>query len=91
MRQITFYEFECGTEAFVQAEDGRYDVVRTPITTITDSSVTRSEVRKAIKDAGYDLKRGERVYSTAIYKIVYRFETEDLIAIAKERIVEPIA
>lgn len=86
MRQITFYKFECGTKQMVQADDGRYDLVATPICTVESSSMTKGDIRRAIEDAtGAKLARGTEVYARKMGKVVYKFTTEDLMSIVKER------
>ena len=82
MRRFTIYRFECGVQGFVQAEDGRYDVVKKPVCEVEDTCMTASEVRAAIKEAGYPLKRGEDVYSDKVSKTVYMYEPKDLVKIA---------
>lgn len=86
MRQITFFKFEVGFEKMTQAADGRYDLVRTPVAIVEDSSLTKTDIRNAIKAAGYDCPRGLDVYANKIGRVLYKFETADLLAIAKERI-----
>lgn len=85
MRQITFFKFECGISEMVQAADGRFDLVRRPICEVEATSLTKADIRKAIIDAGEECPRGTDVYADKIGKVVYRFETEDLLRICKER------
>lgn len=84
-RQITFYQFEVGTQELKKAEDGRYDLVKTPVCEIEDSSLTNSQIRAAIKAEGYDLKRGTEVYAVKKAKILYKFTTEALMSICESR------
>ena len=84
-RQITFFKFECGIQKLERAEDGRYDLVRTPVVTVEDSSMTRSDIRKAIIDAGVECPRGTEVYADKVSKVVYKFTTEALKSIAESR------
>lgn len=90
MRQITFKKFECGISEMVKADDGRYDLVTRPVCTVEASSMTKSDVRKAIIEAGTPCPRGTEVYCTPVGKVVYKFTTEDLLAIAKERAELPL-
>lgn len=84
-RQITFYDFEVGMVEMKQAPDGRYDLVKTPVTHVEDSALTKGDIRKAIKEAGIDLKRGVEVYAEKTKKIMYKFETEKLLSICESR------
>lgn len=84
-RQITFYKFEVGTIEFKQADDGRYDLVKQPVCEIEDSSLTRGDIRQAIKATGYELKRGTEVYADKKSKILYKFTTEALMSICESR------
>ena len=84
-RQITFYKYECGVQSMQQAEDGRYDLVRTPVVEVEDSSLTKTDIRKAIIEAGFECKRGTEVYATKVAKVVYKFTTEALKSIAESR------
>lgn len=84
-RQITFFKYECGIQSMEQAEDGRYDLVRKPIVEVEDSSMTKTEIRKAIIAAGYECKRGTEVYATKVGKVVYKFTTDALKSIAESR------
>lgn len=86
MRQITFFKFEVGYKGLVKAEDGRYDEVCTPVCEVEASSMTRTDTRAAIKDAGVDCPRGMDVYARKVGKVQYKFTTEDLMGIAKERV-----
>ncbi len=89
-RQITFFNFEVGIQQMVEAEDGRFDLVRKPIAIVEDSSMTKTEIRKAIIDAGVECKRGTEVYATKVGRVVYRFTTEALKSIAESREELPI-
>lgn len=89
MRQITFYKFEIGTRGLVKADDGRYDEVEQVICTAEASSMSRSEIRAAIKDAGYTCPRGTDVFARKVGKVQYKFTTDDLLSIAKERVEVP--
>lgn len=89
-RQITFYKFEIGIKQMEQAADGRYDLVKTPVTTVEDSSMTNTQIRAAIKAAGVDCPRGSDVYATKVGKVMYKFTTENLLKIADERIELPM-
>ena len=84
-RQITFFTFECGIQEMRKAEDGRFDLVRVPVCTVEDSSLTKSDIRKAIIDAGYTCPRGTDVYATKVGKVLYRFTTEALKGICESR------
>ena len=84
-RQITFFTFECGFQEMRQAEDGRYDLVRVPVCTVEDSSLTKSDIRKAIMDAGVTCPRGTDVYATKVGKVLYKFSTEALKSICDSR------
>ena len=84
-RQITFYKFEVGIQQMVEAEDGRFDLIRKPVATVEDSSMTKTEIRKAIMEAGAECKRGTEVYATKVGRVVYKFTTEALKSIAESR------
>lgn len=90
MRQITFKKFECGIQEMVKAADGRYDLVTKPVCTVEASAMAKSDIRKAIVDAGVPCPRGTEVYCTPVGKVQYKFTTEDLLAIAKERAELPL-
>lgn len=85
-RQITFFKFECGMKSMEKATDGRYDLVETPCVTVEESSMTNTQIRKAIIDAGFDCPRGTSVYAKKVGKVMYKFTTENLLKIADERI-----
>lgn len=85
-RQITFFKFECGIKEMRQAKDGRFDLVKTPCVTVEDSSMTNTQIRKAIIDAGYSCPRGTEVYADKVGKVLYKFSTEKLLEICDERI-----
>lgn len=89
-RQITFYKFECGTKEMKEAADGRYDLVSTPLVTVEESSMTNTQIRKAILDAGFSCPRGTDVYAKKVGKVMYKFTTEKLLEIAEERIELPM-
>ena len=82
-RQITFYKFEVGIQSLEKAEDGRYDLVQTPVGTMEATSLTQSDIRKIIAENGVECKRGIEVYSKKVAKVVYKFTTEKLLEIAE--------
>lgn len=84
-RQITFFKFEVGIQSFQQAEDGRYDLVCTPVGTVEDTSLTKTDIRKFIMDKGVECKRGTEVYAKKVAKVVYKFTTDKLLEIADSR------
>lgn len=84
-RQITFYKYVVGTQALEKAEDGRYDLVQTPVGEIEASSLTKTDIRKFIASKGVECKRGAEVYSKKVAKVVYKFTTEKLLEIADSR------
>lgn len=84
-RQITFYKYEVGIQSLEKAEDGRYDLVRTPVGTMEDTSLTKTDIRKFIAANGVECKRGMEVYAKKLVKIVYKFSTEKLLEIADSR------
>lgn len=84
-RQITFFKFEVGIQGMKQAEDGRYDLVRTPVCVVEATSMAKSEIRAAILEAGVSCPRGTDVYADKVGKVRYMFETADLMRICKER------
>lgn len=85
MRQITFYKFKCGIQSMEQAADGRYDLVRKDVCEVEDTHLGKTQIRAAIKAAGVDCPRGTEVYAEKVGRVVYKFETEDLLRIAKSR------
>lgn len=90
LRQITFKKFDCGICEMVKADDGRYDLVTRPVCTVEASSMSKSDVRKAIIEAGVPCPRGTETYAAPVGKVVYKFTTEDLLSIAKERVELPL-
>ena len=84
-RQITFYKYEVGIQSLQQAEDGRYDLIQTPVGEIEASSLTKTDIRKFIAASGVECKRGTEVYSKKVAKVVYKFTTEKLVEIADSR------
>lgn len=84
-RQITFYKFVVGIQSLEKAEDGRYDLVQTPVGEIEATSLTKTDIRKFITDNGVECKRGVEVYSKKLAKVVYKFSTEKLLEIADSR------
>lgn len=84
-RQITFYKFVVGTQSLEKAEDGRYDLVQTPVGEIEATSLTKTDIRKFIRDNGVECKRGDEVYSKKVAKVVYKFSIEKLLKIADSR------
>lgn len=81
-RQITFFKYEVGIQSLQQAEDGRYDLVRTPVGTMENTSLTKTDIRKYIMNNGIECKRGTEVYAKKVAKVVYKFSTEKLLKIA---------
>ena len=91
MRQITFYEYEVGVKRFESVEGtDMYQLACTPVTTVEATSLTKSDVRKAIIEAGVECPRGTEVYWTKKSKVLYRFTTEALLAAAESREVLPL-
>lgn len=84
-RQITFYRFELGIQSMEQAADGRFDLVRKPVCEVEDSSLTKSDIRKAIMAAGVDCPRGCDVYADKVGRVQYKFTTEALKSVAESR------
>ena len=84
-RQITFYKFVVGIQSLEKAEDGRYDLVQTPVGEIEATSLTKTDIRKFITDNGVECKRGVEVYSKKVSKVVYKFSTKKLLEIADSR------
>lgn len=84
-RQITFYQYEVGIQSLKKAEDGRYDLVRTPVGTMEDTSITKTDIRKFITSKGVECKRGTEVYAEKVAKVIYKFTTDKLLEIADSR------
>lgn len=84
-RQITFYKYEVGIQSLEKAEDGRYDLIHTPVGTMEDTSLTKTDIRKFIIANGIECKRGVEVYAKKLAKVVYKFSTEKLLEIADSR------
>lgn len=84
-RQITFYKYEVGIQSLEKAEDGRYDLIHTPVGTMEDTSLTKTDIRKFIIANGIECKRGAEVYAKKLAKVVYKFSTEKLLEIADSR------
>jgi hypothetical protein len=89
-RQITFFKFEIGICEMKQAEDGRYDLVKTKLCEVEETSMTKSDIRKAIMDAGFECKRGADVYADKVAKVRYTFTTEALKSICEDCTVLPL-
>lgn len=85
LKQLTLYKFEVGFREMREADDGRFDLTRVPVADVEAGSLTKAEIRAIIKDAGRDCPRGMDVYAERMGKVVYRFNVEDLKAIAVER------
>ena len=84
-RQITFFKYEVGIQSLERADDGRYDLIRTPVGIMEDTSLTKTDIRKFIVSSGVDCKRGTEVYAKKLAKVVYKFSTEKLFEIADSR------
>lgn len=84
-RQITFFKFECGIREFVQQDADTYKLVSRPVCVVEDSSLTKSDIRKAIIDAGFECPRGTDVYAVKVGKVQYKFTTEALKSICESR------
>lgn len=84
-RQLTFYKYVVGIQGLEKAEDGRYDLVQTPVGEIEATSLTKTDIRKFITDKGMECKRGVEVYSKKVAKVVYKFSTKKLLEIADSR------
>lgn len=81
-RQITFFKYEVGIQSLVKSEDGRYDLIQTPVGTMEDTSLTKTDIRKFIIANGVECKRGTEVYAKKLAKVVYKFSTDKLLEIA---------
>lgn len=81
-RQITFFKYEVGIQSLEKADDGRYDLVHTPVGIMEDTSLTKTDIRKFIMDNGVECKRGTEVYAKKVAKVVYKFSTDKLLEIA---------
>ena len=89
-RQITFYKYECGKQEMRERPDGLFELVKTPVVTVEDSTMTKTMCRKAIMDSGVECKRGDDVYWTKVGRVRYKFTTEALKSIAMESIELPL-
>lgn len=85
VRQITFFKYEVGINSLKEAEDGRYDLVHTPVGIMEDTSLSKTDIRKFIAANGVECKRGTEVYAKKVAKVVYKFSTEKLLEIADSR------
>lgn len=81
-KYITLKKFEVGLQELKQADDGRYDLVKTPVAVVEASSMTKGDIRAAIKNAGAACPRGAEVYAKAIGGTRYYYEVEGLKRIA---------
>lgn len=88
LRTVTMYKYEVGIEEMKQAEDGRFDLVRVPLCEVEFSTMTPADMRRAIKDAGFDCPRGAQVYATRTEKITYKYDLAKLPEIAESREVD---
>lgn len=89
-RQLTCFQFEIGTMQMVKAEDGRYDMVKTPICVVEDTSLTKTAARAALREEGFETPRNLEIYWEKIGRVQYRFSTEALKSIAEERVELPL-
>ena len=83
--KITFFKYEVGIQSLEKANDGRYDLTRTPVGTMEATSLTKTDIRKFIIAKGVECKRGTEVYSKKLAKVVYKFSSEKLFEIAESR------
>lgn len=59
--QKTMKTWEVNAGALVKAEDGRYDMQSIGTALYTDTCITDTKARKALKDAGVDVRKGMSV------------------------------
>lgn len=59
--QKTMKTWEINAGALVKAEDGRYDMQSIGTALYTDTCITDTKARKALKDAGVDVRKGMNV------------------------------
>lgn len=85
MRQLTFTKFEIGFQEMRPTGGNSYELVTVPVGEVEATHLPKSEIRKHIQAAGYQCPRGLDVFAKPIAKVVYYFETEDLLAISKKR------
>lgn len=70
-----FKVFEIGVceDEEVQLPDGRTgvvkDAIKNPVTQIRGTSLTDTEIRKAIRETGYPLHKGQQVYCNEISRV----------------------
>lgn len=81
MRQISMFKFVIGTQEMKARPDGLFELVKTPITEVVDTCLTKTDARKALAEAGHPVKRGADVYWDKVEKHVMYFETEKLLSI----------
>lgn len=85
MRQITFYKFEVGIKELVEQGDDMFKLVKKPVTVVEATAMSKGDARKAIIDAGAECPRGTEVYWSKLGRVLYKFETEALLAAATSR------
>lgn len=83
-KYITMKKFEVGMQELKQAEDGRFDLVQSPVTVVEASSMTKGDIRAAIIETGTKCPRGTAVYAKAVGTIRYYYDAEDLKRIASK-------
>lgn len=73
-----------------KAADGRYDLVKTKVCEVEDTSLTKTQIRAAILAAGVKCPRGTEVYADKVGRVQYQFTTEALKSIAEARVELPL-
>ena len=85
-RQITFYKFMVGYRTLEQIGDtDTYKLTTHDVCEVEATSLTKSDIRRAIIEAGADCPRGTDVYANKVGKVLYKFTTEKLLAAAESR------
>lgn len=84
-RSVTVYIFEIGVQSMEQAADGRYDLVKKPITTVEATYMGKTEIRKALKEFGVDCPKGTDVYAEKVGAVKYTYDLDVIIANATSR------
>lgn len=85
-RQITFYKYVVGYRSLEQiGETDTYKLTTHDVCEVEATSLTKSDIRRAIIESGVDCPRGTDVYATRVGKVLYKFTTEKLLAAADSR------
>ena len=81
MRQITFNRYEIGIESMQYVEGNDYRLVREPKCEVMETSMTKGDARRVLRDSGIDVARGTQVYWSIVGRVRCYYELEKLMTI----------